>query len=143
MYIVTDGRGVMFVRGLEIELAGHRFTVAEPAADGVSGETISQLRLPSFSHRVERLAPRCQTGFAVDPVELSPHVLSRVPIPSDDELVFGIERLFQIWAKITEQRDHPLTVAFVVSSLWGRDLRLCWPASQHRSNAGPVSHLAF
>ena len=38
IHIVTDGRGVMFVRGLEIELAGHRFIVSEPAADGVSGK---------------------------------------------------------------------------------------------------------
>ena len=112
----------MFVRGLEIERAGDGFAVAEPAADDVFEVAISQLSLPTLPHRMERLGPRLQPSLDHDPNELSPHVLSRVAIPSDEELVFGVERLFQVRAKITEQRDRPLAVSVVVRSLRGRDV---------------------
>ena len=81
----TDCLGVLSVRGLEMELAGNQFSVVLPVADGVCGKAIGQLRRPRFPHRLERVPPREQPG----PAKLSPHVLCRVPIPNDEELVFG------------------------------------------------------
>ena len=118
----ADGRGFgeVFVSRVQVVLGRDRLRIAEPLADDVFGELIGQFRLAGGSQVVERLVPRCESCTSHDAVELSPHVLSRVPIPGDDELgPFGsfVECGFQVWPQFGEQGQHSFPLPFVMFGL--------------------------
>lgn len=125
--------GVMFFCRLEIELAGNRFTVSQPATNGMCGKRIRQFRLSTLPHCVERLLPRFQPGFGNDTVELCTHVLGGIPVAGNDKPIFGIECFFQERAKFTENRDDSFAVSGMVRRLNRGDAdRVCLPV-----NIGP------
>ena len=96
----------MLIGRVQVVLCRDILGISEPAADDVFRKLVREFRLTSRAHVVERLLPRCQTGLTHDLVELSPHVLSRIPISGDDELgSLGrfVECGFQVGPQFGEQ----------------------------------------
>lgn len=107
---------------LQIMPRRHSLAVTHPDTNDVKRAGLGQFRFSCGSKFLEQLWPRCQTGFANDPLQLCSKIRIAASIASNDPLRSRfslLEDLFKVRLQLEEYRQLPGFPAFVAFDVLG------------------------